>query len=423
MSTTLPNVSSELGRLREIAIHTPGPELDLMTPDNIEAWHTQPDGTVAPNPDYLLFDDLVLLRRLRAEHDQIAAVLRATCGEPQTHQIRDLLRTVLYDEDAREQLVDAVIDLEQTVWNHAVDAADRTLMLELDPHTLLEILIGGTKNGRRILRWPLPNTMFTRDLGAIVGHSALLTFARTPARAREMLLSRAIFRFHPRFDGIRTLDIRDTVAAPALEGGDVLVVSKDQVLIGVGERTTEESALAAARLLLSHEVQCVYLVQLSVARSTMHLDTVFTLIDHDRCLAYAPLILEPGKATVKSIDATGTLVPRRGTLLEVLAEDGLPLDPIPCGGDDPVQQAREQWSDGANAFALAPGRFMLYGRNEQTLRRLNTEGYEVLTSEDYCRNAALLLSQERKTVVAIDGSELSRGRGGPRCLTMPLRRD
>ncbi|HIA03027.1 MAG TPA: hypothetical protein EYN66_14160 [Myxococcales bacterium] len=364
-------VDNELSKLRSIIIHRPGPELDLMTPDNIEAYAEQADGSIIPNPHYLLFDDLVLLSRLRAEHDQIVQVLRATCGHNGTVELRDLLRTLLYEDDAREFLIDESIRLEKSLWGRTVSSADREFMMNHDPHSLLKTLTRGTDSqGRRILRWPLPNMIFTRDLAAIVGNNVLLTYGAKPARKREMLLSRALFSFHPELRDHPRLDIGPMVKTPAIEGGDIMLLGNDCVAIGVGQRTNRESAEAAAKLLLAHGMQRIYLVEIMAARATMHLDTIFTLVDHNRCLVFSPLLLEVDAMGITSVDSHGA-TQRRGHFLDVLAEDGMPLTPILCGGHDPIHQVREQWSDGANAFALAPGKILLYARNEQTLEQLN----------------------------------------------------
>ena len=424
------SIESELGRLRAICIAPPGPELDLMLPDNIERW-TRRDDQMVENPDYLLFDDLVLLPRLKAEHLQIVRVLRACCGAENTLSIPDLIAETLYDAQARDRVISAVLMQEQHVWRNPVSKADEALLRGQDPRNLMKTLLRGTVMstrsglpGRRVLKWPVPNLMFARDLGCVVGSRVLLTYAKKAARAREMLLARAIFRFHPHWAGTELLDIANDVTGAAIEAGDVLVLGPERVLIGVGERTDPAAADAATALLHGAGFDRVYQVEMAQRRATMHLDTVLTLIDEGLALVYAPLVLADGTLGVTCHVRGSAPVERAGRLLDILAADGLPLDTVCCGGADPVQQAREQWSDGANAFALAPGKIMLYGRNQATLRRLNERGFEVFTPDDFVRNAAFLLARpDRKVVVAIEGSELSRGRGGPRCLTMPLLRD
>jgi arginine deiminase len=261
-----------------------------------------------------------------------------------------------------------------------------------------------------------------------VGSNVVLTYARKSARSREMILCRALARHHAAFQGLHPIDVGPHVSDPAIEGGDIMVLSKNQVAIGVGQRTNMESAMEAARQLLQRGIDQVYLVEIRVSRSTMHLDTVFTLVDEDTCLAFTPLMSDAGAVKVQTVESDGSegarVRARTGSFLSVLAEDNLRFDAVSCGGNDPGQQVREQWSDGANAFALAPSKILLYARNEHTLRGLNSRGFEVFTPKDFCRNAAMLLGDSaRKVVVAIEGPELSRGRGGPRCLTLPICRD
>ena len=422
------SVTNETGALQRIAIHRPGSEIELMLPENIEAFAEGPDGHIRENPDYLLFDDLVLLSRLREEHDQLTKVLRAACGDHEVFEVGSLFQEMFHEEPGRRGVVEEVLAAEEALWGENLEPCARDLLLDLGAEELSRSLIRGTlPSGERLLKWPSPNLLFARDIFAVVGQRVLLTYACKPGRSREMLLTRALFRHHPEFREIPTLDIASLVKKPSIEGGDVMVLGDGLVAIGVGERTDLESAQAAAQLLLATGTRRVYRVELGVSRSTMHLDTIFTLTGHGSCLVYAPLLLEPGAMRVVALEAKpdGTLSEtlRHGSFLDILGEDGLELEAIPCGGEDAGSQAREQWSDGANAFALAPGKILLYARNEHTLRRLNAGGFEVLSPDEFCRNAALLLSDdERKVVVALEGFELSRGRGGPRCLTLPLLR-
>lgn len=411
-------INDETSQLQSIVIHEPGNEMNRMCPSHLEAYEETDDGQIIPNPDYLLFDDLVYLPRLRKEHAQMVEVLRATCGHHNVHRVGDLLRKTLHDPVARAAAIDKILFDEAHDRGSSWSSEQLDYLQQTDPDDLLRTIVRGTTaDGQAIFQHPLPNLMFARDLGAVIGNQVLLTYARNPARKREMTLTRTLFETL----GAPVIDIGDDVADPALEGGDVLVAGQDQVLIGVGERTTYESAAAAAARLHKAGVAKTHLVFLRVHRSTMHLDTAFTFVSNDTCLVYAPQLLTPGAAQIVTVEG-GREYPREGTLIDVLAEEGITLEPVPCGGLDHISQAREQWSDGANAFALAPGRILLYARNERTLRTLNGMGYQIVSPTEFCRNAALFLQPGRRLVVALEGYELSRGRGGPRCLTLPLQR-
>ena len=407
-------------------VHKPGPELDRMLPENLEAHRQDTSGVWIENPDYLLFDDLVQLSRLRTEHAVIQEVLRATCGKANTLLFRDRVRALLHAEEARERTIEEIVKAERALYKRTISPAHVDSLGAMDPQELTQVFLSGCgPDGAQYLSWPAPNVLFARDLGAVVGEHILLTYAKKPARYRDMILSRAMFEMLPEFAGTRCLDIGELVADPAIEGGDVIVLSEDKVAIGVGQRTTWESAKAAANLLLKAGIQAVYLVEIQEARSTMHLDTVFTFVDFGLCLLFTPLMAKEGQVQTTSLtlDDSGAVkeTKRKGLFLEVLREDGLELDVIPCGGDDPVHQAREQWSDGANAFALGPGKILLYARNERTLQNMNAFGFRIVTPEELIRNATYYLdTPELKIVVAVEGPELSRGRGGPRCLTLPL---
>jgi arginine deiminase len=434
MKPITPGITSEIGRLEAVVIHRPGAEFDRMWPENIAAYRHAEDGSIHANPDYLLFDDLVLLPQLREEHDQLAAVLRAVTGPDGVLDVREVLRRALYDEQARAAVLEAAIEADRETYAWEVTVAQRRALERMDPDMLAMALVLGSDpaTGERLFRWPMPNLLFTRDLGAVVGEAIVLTHARENARSREMAMMRRVYGAHPMLRQADLLDIGALgVPVPALEGGDIEVLSDRVVVVGVGVRTELPAVRRLAPLLHARGVEVVLAVTMPERRATMHLDTLFTRISESECLAYGPALGlsagDPGEAMqVFRIDGSDVRKNPKQlgvSLLRALERDGIALEPVLCGGGDPVTQAREQWSDGANAFALAPGKILCYGRNLATLRELNAAGYEILEVPDFVRNATLILANPaRKVAVTIQGGELSRGRGGPRCLTMPLRR-
>jgi arginine deiminase len=288
---------------------------------------------------------------------------------------------------------------------------------------------------------PLPNWCFQRDPQVILGGGVVFCAMASPARHRESMLARLAFRFHPDlrdtevlFDPLRT-DREQTlftgVHAPVLEGGDVLVLSPEVVAVGRSERTNRTAIQHLVRTLARREdgPRWVLGVQIPKRRAYMHLDTVITPVDRDACVLYPPVSSERGRdrAEVWAYDLHGANpdepVATAG-LLAALRERGIDYEPIPCGGADPIAQQREQWTDGANALAIAPGLIALYDRNVATAEELSRRGFRVVAAED------LLLGRDEvdpdepgRVCVLVPSHEISRARGGPHCLTHPLRRD
>jgi arginine deiminase len=418
------NVTSEIGRLRSVLVHLPGREIDVMIP---------------PMMNQLLFDDILYGQVAREEHRRFQQLIRFVA--PEVLDIQDLLEEVLEDDDVRARIVRDVV--KRTKLGRKLAAALR----ELPPASLAETLIGGIpskKDGKGELPTfellPLPNYFFMRDPQVVIGDGVVICGMATQARRRESLLSRYVFQYHALFRGndcIRTDFMGDESAErpisrrmPTIEGGDILVPSRELLLVGVTERTNRAGVRQLATTLResNSNVKTIVLVELPRQRSFMHLDTVFTFTNRDECLIYPPVILPGGSqaATVTTIDLTKKSIsyaPEK-SLLGALKKRGFDLDPIYCGGHTAVDQQREQWTDGANAFTLAPGIILLYERNVRTAEELAAHGYHIVYEDDLLLGRTELETwTDKKYAIQMAGHELSRARGGPRCMTMPLVRE
>lgn len=420
-------VNSEVGKLSSILVHLPGPEIDRMIPAMMEE---------------SLFDDILFGARAREEHRRFQQVLGFVADE--VLEAQQLLADVL---DVREHRDAILKDLAASLhWGPDMDSRLRDLSAE----ELASALITGIEKPAREeaqssfeLYWlpPVPNYFFQRDPLVVVGDRAIRCSMATPARAREPLLSGYIFQYHPRFARHADAFWFDEFSAeygpqasyarmrPTLEGGDVLVLRSDLLAIGYSERTEKTTIERLAERLksLRSPVKRIVVVAIPPARSTMHLDTVFTAISREECLVYGPMILAGGdeEADVYQCDLTRREINWRSEkdLLTVLKTLGLDLAPVRCGGDDPIAERREQWTDGANAFALAPGVVLLYDRNVRTTEELARAGYRIVEEADLLLGREELDVSRGKCVISLAAHELSRARGGPRCMAMPLVRE
>ncbi|MFF0529181.1 arginine deiminase [Nocardia amikacinitolerans] len=401
-------VTSEVGALRTVLLHRPGAELRRLTPRN---------------NDQLLFDGIPWVERAQQEHDTFADVLRDRGVE--VLLLADLLaETISASGAARIQGISAAVDARRL--GHVLADELAAYLRGVPAEELAEILMAGMTfdelpfgpdaaslvrrmhHGHDFVIDPLPNLLFTRDSSFWVGPRVAITSLALPARIRETSLTDLIYAFHPRFLGVRRA--YESHTAP-IEGGDVLLLGPGVVAVGVGERTTPAGAEALARSLfddgLAHTVLVIPIAQ---TRATMHLDTVCTMVDTDAVVMYPAVRDELRAFTIHreddyvSHDGGGGVTMRGPDPFLPAAAEAMGIGKLRVidTGLDGVTAEREQWDDGNNTLAVAPGVVIAYERNEMTNARLLDAGIEVLP---------------------IPGSELGSGRGGPRCLSCPLARD
>ena len=396
---------SEIGKLNKVLLHRPGKELEALTPATLER---------------LLFDDVPYLKIAQEEHDNFARVLREN-GVEVVYYVDEVAKAIA-DPARQIQLVNDFLNISK-IHAKGLRASMTSYLLNMPPKQMVAELIAGIKRSEVATKEatslmdlveddypfvsdPMPNLYFTRDPFASVGTGVFLHKMRFPTRCRETIYADYIFRFHPDFEGLvkRYYD-RDGHAN--IEGGDVLNLTEDTLAIGISQRTSPDAIEEASRNLFADpeaKIRTVLAFDIPSCRAFMHLDTVFTQIDYDKYTIH-PAILGP--LTVYEItpgvsDPTDLHIRRIDSKLEDILEKYTRTDHVKlinCGGDDLIASAREQWNDGSNTLCIAPGKIVVYERNDVTNAILRDEGIQVLE---------------------MPSAELSRGRGGPRCMSMPI---
>lgn len=392
---------SEVGRLTAAILHRPGAELQRLTPRNNDA---------------LLFDGLPWVARAQAEHDAFAALLVERGVEVML--LADLLTEALsHSGAARMHGIAAAVDPRRLGLPLAQELSAYLRALEPAPlaHVLMagmtfnELPLSGAElslvrrmhHGGDFVIDPLPNLLFTRDSSFWIGPRVAITSLALPARVRETSLTDVIYAHHPRFLGVRRA--YESRSAP-VEGGDVLLLAPGVVAVGVGERTTPAGAEALARSLFDDDLaHTVLAVPIAQSRAQMHLDTVCTMVDVDAVVMYPPVVDSLSAFAIHRDGNGGVRIDDEVPFVDAAATAmGIDRLRVIATGLDPVTAEREQWDDGNNTLALAPGVVVAYERNVETNARLADAGIEVLP---------------------IQASELGTGRGGPRCMSCPAGRD
>ena len=396
---------SEIGKLNKVLLHRPGKELEALTPATIER---------------LLFDDIPYLEVAQKEHDIFAQTLRDN-GVEVVYYVDEVAKAIA-DPALQIQLVNDFLNLSK-INAKGLRASMTSYLLDMSPKEMVAKLIAGilrkevaTKRATSLMDIanddypfvsdPMPNLYFTRDPGACVGNGINIHRMHTPARRSESLLLKYMYLYNQSFAAPGNKQWYDIDDNFSIEGGDVLVLSKDIVAIGLSQRTTVSGAENFARNLLQNsEFKKVLAFDIPKTRAFMHLDTVFTMIDYDKFTIH-PEIEGPLALYEMTLDQNGEL--RFNALkdeLEKLLALELKLPAVQllrCGGGDLMAAQREQWNDGSNTLCIRPGVVITYERNYVTNELLDKNGIKVLT---------------------VPSSELSRGRGGPRCMSCPVNRD
>lgn len=410
------NVQSETGKLEAVLMHYPGAEVENMTPKNAQR---------------ALYSDILNLSIAQKEYDQIFGVLNRTS---KVYTVSELLTKVLENESSKTALISEICQQED-----AESYFD--FLMELPATKLSKILIEGLPIHINTLTdflreeyyalKPLYNFYFTRDASAIIGNNAVVCKMANNVRLREALIMNAIHK-----SGIFSdANLLDMNALPNvnqkeifIEGGDLLVAREDILLVGNGIRTSSQAIDQLVKQLCKRD-KCkkhVIVQQLPDSpESFIHLDMVFTFLDNDKAMVYKPLILDssPYQTVMMQIDnGKVTKISPVNNIITALRKLGMDIEPVICGGKaDDWDQEREQWHSGANFLAFAPGKVLSYARNVHTLEELSKKNFEIIPAQDVI-DRKTDLEKTDKCVVTIEGSELPRGGGGPRCMTMPLRR-
>ncbi|HEX9727232.1 MAG TPA: arginine deiminase family protein [Gemmatimonadales bacterium] len=404
------HVTSEIGPLRAVLVHTPGNELLAVTPGTRE--------------DYL-YDDIIDIEIARREHRRLVALLERFA---RVYEVRDMLSDILERQDVREYLITRTMDIVQS------DSVRRKFH-DLPPEDLVTLMIEGMEEeagpiGKALNEVgyalpPVPNLFFTRDVGIVIGGHVVIGSMRHTARWSEELIIKSLFMYHPelRNAGILYDGSEERRTGYSVEGGDVHPLRPDTLILGFSDRSSPVALDYLCDLVFSAtEITDIVVVVLPSERAAIHLDMVFTQVDHERCAVYPPHFVGPERLPVLHRRKGQDVVREMPDFFTALREVGMPLEPVLCGGNHRPVQEREQWASACNFVTVRPGVAIAYKRNDATLAEFERAGYRIIDAVSFLTGQSTLEDDER-AILATEGAELVRGGGGPRCMTLPLLRD
>lgn len=410
-------INSEIGTLEGVILHTPGSEVENMTPGNSER---------------ALYSDILNLSIASKEYTQLSGVLKKAA---MVYEVKDLLAEVLHNKVAKSHLLhelcfhEGIPEMEEQLFEQTGSELAKMLIegVILERNNLTNYL-----SREKFLLRPLHNLFFTRDAAMGMNGHMLIGRMANRIRERETMIMEVIFNHHPVFETSTLNPLKPPQGIlfdpkATIEGGDLLVVRDDIFLIGTGMRTSTQGIDFIIETLKKQNKGVFHIIVQELPEtpeSFIHLDMIYTCLSMDSCMVYEPVVfnLSRYKTIHFCIDNGKVIIHEQPNIPEALKKLGIDLKPVACGGkDDPWIQEREQWHSGANFFAIAPGKIIGYERNVHTLDELNKNGFEIITASDLIKGK-VQLNDNKKCVITIAGSELARGGGGARCMTMPVRR-